>query len=300
MTSGRSEHSKGVIYGFSAYLVWGLFPLYWPLLKPAGAVEILVHRMLWSFIFLAIVAGIRRNWSDVWKVLRTPRLAGLLTIAAVLITINWGLYIWAINADHVIDASLGYFINPLINVAFGVLAFSERLRRVQWVAVSIAAAGVLWLTVDGGQLPWIGLTLGITFSAYGAVKKVADVESTESLTIETLLLLPFSLGYLVWSEQAGQAAFGHNGLWHTVFTMMAGVITALPLIAFGAAAIRIPYSLMGLMQYITPSMQFLLGLVVFHEAMSGARWAGFALIWVALAIFGTDAWRRRLKVEPLD
>ena len=291
--SSDSRHSRGLAYGVSAYAVWGLFPLYWPLLKPAGALEILAHRMVWSLVFLAFVDAARRNWSDIRKVLVTPRTRNLLAFAAVLISVNWGLYIWAVNSDHVIDASLGYFINPLINIALGVIIFRERLRRLQWVAVGVAALGVSWLTWDAGSLPWIGLALGLSFGSYGMVKKVANVDAVESLTAETLLLLPLSVGYLVWAEVNGTAAFAHAGFWQALWSVMAGVVTAIPLLAFGAAAIRIPYSTMGIMQYMTPTMQFLIGLFVFKEDMSPGRWLGFGVIWVALGIFSFDALRRR-------
>lgn len=296
----RSEHSKGLAYGLSAYLVWGLFPLYWPLLRPAGAVEILAHRMAWSLVFLAGLNTARNKWPQIKLVLRNRRLLGLLSAAAVLITINWGLYIWAVNADHVIDASLGYFMNPLMNVALGILIMRERLRKLQWVAVSIAAIGVLWMTLDSGQVPWIGLILGLSFSSYGMLKKVAGVEGVESLTVETILLFPFAIGYLVWIESAGQAAFLHTGTWQAIWSIMAGVVTAVPLIWFSAAAIRIPYSTMGLMQFITPTMQFLIGYLIRGEAMSSARWAGFIVIWVALVLFTTDAWRNGRNIVSSD
>ena len=287
----RSGFGRGLAYAFAAYGLWGLAPLYWPLLAPASAVEILAHRMTWSLIFLAILNGVRKNWSEIVAVMRNPRSLRLLAIASVLITINWGLYIWSVVNDHVIDAAFGYFINPLINVAFGVIIFREHLRKAQWLAVAVAAVGVLFLTVDAGRLPWIGLVLGVTFSAYGMVKKKADVDAVESLTVETILLLPFSLSYLVWLAVQGDLALGHHGVWQSVWTLMAGVVTAVPLLAFGAAAVRIPYSTMGLVQYCSPTLQFLIGLVVYHEVMTHGRWIGFIIVWVALAIFSIDAVR---------
>ena len=208
-----------------------------------------------------------------------------------MITLNWGLYIWSIVNEHVIDASLGYFINPLINVVFGVWVFSERLRKLQWLAFGVAAIGVLWITIDTHAVPWIGLILGVTFSAYGMVKKVADVDGVESLTIETLLLLPFSALYLIYLEFNGAAAFGHVSWNQTFWSLMAGVLTAVPLLAFGAAAVRIPYSTMGILQYMSPTIQFLIGFTVLHETMTSGRWIGFAIVWCGLAIFSIDALR---------
>lgn len=290
-TLERSGFGRGLAYAFTAYGLWGLAPLYWPLLAPASAVEILAHRMTWSLIFLAILNAVRKNWPEIVAVMRNPRSLRLLAMASVLITINWGLYIWSVVNDHVIDAAFGYFINPLINVAFGVIIFREHLRKAQWLAVGVAAIGVLFLTVDAGRLPWIGLVLGVTFSAYGMVKKKADVDAVESLTVETILLLPFSVSYLIWLAFQGQLALGHHGVWQSVWTLMAGVVTAVPLLAFGAAAVRIPYSTMGLVQYCSPTLQFLIGLVVYHEGMTHGRWIGFIIVWLALVIFSIDAVR---------
>ena len=290
-TPERSGTGRGLLYALAAYGSWGLAPLYWPLLAPATAFEILAHRMTWSLIFLAILNGVRKNWSEIVAVMSTPRSLRLLAVASVLITINWGLYIWAVVNDHVIDAAFGYFINPLINVAFGVIVFREELRKPQWVAVVIAAVGVIFLTVDAGRLPWIGLVLGVTFSAYGMVKKKADVDAVESLTVETILVLPFSVSYLVWLALQGQLALGNNGTWQTVWTLMAGVVTAVPLLAFGAAAVRIPYSTMGIVQYCSPTLQFLIGLLIYGETMTHGRWIGFIIVWTALVIFTVDAIR---------
>jgi chloramphenicol-sensitive protein RarD len=291
MSTERSGSGRGLVYGVLAYATWGLAPLYWQLLKPASATEILAHRIIWSLVFLVILNQVRKSWSDITAVLRQPRLVKLLIAASGFITLNWGLYIWSVVNDHVIDASLGYFINPLINVVWGVFMFREQLRKLQWVAFAIAGAGVLFVTVDAGALPWIGLTLGMTFSAYGAIKKMANVDAVESLTIETLLLLPFALGYLLFIEWDGTAAFLHAGATQAMWSMMAGVATAVPLLAFGAAAVRIPYSTMGILQYLSPSIQFIIGFTILGEAMTTGRWTGFAIVWFALAIFSVDAIR---------
>jgi chloramphenicol-sensitive protein RarD len=296
----RSGLGRGVLYGLAAYGLWGLAPLYWPLLAPATALETLAHRMTWSLIFLALLNAIRKNWSVIRQLLGNARVMKLLTIAAVLITINWGLYIWSVINGHVIDASLGYFINPLINVAFGVLIFKEKLRPLQWIAVAVAASGVLFLTLDAQAWPWIGLTLGVTFSAYGMVKKIANVDGVESLTIETLILLPFSIAYLGFLGVAGTIAFGNNGWGHAVLAVLAGLVTAVPLLAFGAAAVRIPYSLMGILQYCSPTIQFLLGFFFYEEVMTSGRWTGFAIVWLALVIFSADAFRSRKNYVVTD
>ncbi|MEY3278605.1 MAG: hypothetical protein RLZZ426_1091 [Actinomycetota bacterium] len=294
-TSQRSGATRGVVYAFSAYALWGLAPLYWPLLKPASALETLAHRMTWSLVFLVAVNSLRHTWPAIRNVFRNSKQMKLLGIASVLITVNWGLYIWAVLNGHVLDASLGYFINPLVNVAFGVMIFREKLRMAQWVAFVIAGIGVLWLTVDAGKLPWIGLVLGITFSAYGMVKKIADVDAVESLSIETILLLPFSGAYLIWLAFTGTIAFGNSGSTQAFWALLAGVVTAVPLLAFGAATVRIPYSTMGIIQYLSPTIQFLIGVFVLHEAMTQGRWVGFTIVWVSLIIFSIDAIRSGRK-----
>jgi len=296
----RSGVGRGMIYGFSAYALWGLAPLYWQLLRPASATEILASRMTWSLVFLAILNQVRRTWPAIVAVLRNRRSLRLLTIAALLITLNWGLYIWSVVNDHVIDASLGYFINPLVNVALGVFLLKEKLRKVQWTAVAIAACGVLWLTVDAGKIPWIGVILGLTFGSYGMVKKIANVDAVESLTVETILLLPFSTVYIIWLELQGTATFGHAGWLQGFWTLMAGVITALPLLAFGAATVRVPYSTLGILQYISPTLQFIIGFTVLHEHMTRGSWYGFGIVWIALAVFSVDAIRSGKRFAASD
>lgn len=281
--------ARGYFYGLSSYLIWGLFPLYWPLLAPASASETLAHRITWSLVFLAILNTIRGDWQKIGTVLKNRRQFGLLTGASILITINWGVYIWAVFNDHVIDASLGYFMNPIINIAFGVVLFREKLRKMQWFAITIAASGVIALVISTGQIPWVALTLGFSFGSYGMLKKLANVDAVESLTVETLILVPFSGAYLIYLFFIGELALGNHGFAQTTYSLLAGVVTAIPLLLFGAAAVRIPYSTMGIMQYITPTMQFLCGYLITHEPMSGGRWVGFGLVWIALAIYSVDA-----------
>ena len=250
--------------------------------------EVLAHRIIWSLVFMAIINSAMRLWRPVLAALRDRRVRRLLVVASVLITVNWGLYIWAVQTDHVVDAALGYFINPLVSVAMGIVAFHERLRRAQWVAMGIAASSLLMLAVDAHSIPWIGLILASSFGSYGLVKKLANIEAMASLTVETLIALPFALLYLGWLEGTGQAAFLHTSWGHTFTVLSAGAVTALPLLGFGAAAVRIPLSTLGLLQYLTPMVQFLLGVIVFHEAMSGLKWVGFIWLWIGLAVFATD------------
>ncbi len=278
--------------------MWGLFPLYWPLLKPLGSLEILSHRIVWSLGLMAVWMLVTRKlgWLRV-----VPRVTlAWLALAAVLVAFNWLLYIWAVNAGHVVETSLGYFINPLISVLLGVLVLGEKLRRAQWWALGLASVAVLVLAVDSGRPPWIALGLAPSFALYGLVKKRAGVGAVESLTFETAVLFLPALGYLVALEVQGAGAFGHVELSKALLMVGAGVATALPLVCFGAAANRVPLSTVGVLQYIAPSLQFMFGVLVFHEEMSRGRWAGFALIWVALVLFaGEGLWAaRRRRVSP--
>ncbi|TDD11542.1 EamA family transporter RarD [Nonomuraea deserti] len=282
---------RGVLFGIAAYTMWGLFPLYWPLLKPSSAVEILAHRMVWSLVAVAAVLAVRRHWSWFRELARRPGKLGLLSLAALVITVNWGTYIYAVNTGHVVESALGYFISPLVNVLFGVVLLRERLRPLQWAAVGFGALAVLVLTVDYGRPPWIALTLGMSFGAYGLVKKRANVAATESLAVETLVLLLPALGYLLFLQGTGAATFGTEGVWHAVLLASGGLVTAVPLICFGAAAIRVPLSTIGLLQYIAPILQFACGVLIVQEVMPPSRWIGFAIVWVALAVFTYDSLR---------
>ncbi|NRQ32556.1 EamA family transporter RarD [Nonomuraea sp. NN258] len=282
---------RGVLFGIAAYTMWGLFPLYWPLLKPSGAVEILAHRMVWSLVAVVAVLAVRRHWSWFRALLKQPKKLALLTLAAVVITVNWGTYIYAVNTGHVVESALGYFINPLVSVLFGVVLLRERLRTLQWVAVGFGALAVLVLTLDYGRLPWIALVLAVSFGVYGLVKKKANVGAAESLTVETLVLLAPALAYLVYLESSGQATFGHSTPTHALLLAGAGVITAVPLMFFGASAIRVPLSTIGLLQYIAPILQFMCGVLIAKETMPSSRWIGFSIVWLALAIFTYDSLR---------
>lgn len=280
---------RGVLYGVAAYTMWGLFPLYWPLLKPSGAVEILAHRMVWSLVVVVTLLAVRRHWS--WIRAITRRQLILLALAAVTVSVNWGVYIYAVNTGHVVESALGYFINPLVSVLFGVLIFRERLRRWQWIAVGLGTVAVLILTLDYGRLPWIALALAASFGTYGLIKKAAGVGSAESLTIETLVLLVPALGYLVVLQTNGTGTFGNHGLGHALLLVVSGLITAVPLMFFTASALRVPLTVIGLLQYIAPVLQFLCGVLIAHETMPVSRWAGFVVVWLALSVFTWDSVR---------
>lgn len=287
-------HRNGVIFGVAAYALWGLFPLYWPLLEPAGDLEILAHRIVWSLAVVLVLLGATGHLSAVRGL--SLRTYGLLAAGALVITVNWGTYIWAVNSGHVVETSLGYFINPLITVLLGVVILGERLRRWQWIALGIATLAVLVLTVDYGRPPWIALTLAFSFGTYGLIKKKAAVGAVESLAVETAVLFLPAGGFLLILELNGSGTFGHAS-WDTNLLLAgAGVVTAVPLLFFGAAAIRIPLTALGLLQYLAPIIQFILGVTVFDEDVPLLQLAGFALLWSALVLFTVEALRHRRAV----
>jgi chloramphenicol-sensitive protein RarD len=289
--------NPGMLYAALAFLAWGLFPLYFKALRSIPAQEILAHRMVWSLAFLAAVLLWRRQWTWLAAVARQPRVLAGFAASALLLSTNWGIYIWSVNHDRVVDASLGYFINPLVNVVLGYLLLKERMRPVQWTAVALAAAGVVWLTYDAGHPPWISLALGLTFGFYGLLRKTAALGALEGLSLETILLFPFAAGYLLWLSQAGQNGFAAAAPLPQALLALSGPVTAIPLLAFAAAARRLPLSLLGLMQYVVPTMQLLLGVWLYHEPFGTGRLIGFALIWGGLALYslegGMRSWRRR-------
>jgi len=291
-----SEQRRGTGFGVTAYLIWGLFPLFFPLLEPSGAIEILSHRVVWSLLVVAIVLLVSGNaWRRVPK---SRRPLGLLTLAAVLIAVNWAVYIWGVNHGHVVETSLGYFVNPLVTVALSVVVLRERLHRYQWVAVGIAAVGVVVLTIQAGRPPWIALILAGSFGAYGLIKKVVGVEPAAGLAVETAVLAPFAICYLLVLGANGQGTFTANGTGHALLLVAAGPITAVPLMLFAAASSRVPLSRMGLMQYLTPTIQFAIGVAVRHEPLPALRLVGFLTVWVALAVFTIEGATRRRRQQP--
>ena len=285
----------GIINATLAFLCWGLFPIYFHSLHDVPPGQILAHRVLWSLLFLAIVLTVRRQWKWLPAVLRQPRVIASFVASAFLLSANWLVYIWAVNNGHVIEASLGYFINPLVNIMFGYLLLKERLRAGQWAAIALAALGVAWLTWQAGTVPWIALILASSFGAYGLMRKTAALGSLEGLSFETMVLFPLALGYVIWLSQHGQNSFINCPADSTRWLLAAaGPITAIPLLMFAAGARKIPLSVLGLLQYISPTIQFLLGVWLFHEAFSAERMVGFLLIWSALALYAAEGlWRNR-------
>ncbi len=289
----------GALYAALAFALWGIFPLYFRQIASVPPGEILVHRIVWSLVFVLVVLGVRRQWAWVKPVLRSPKVLLAFAASAVLLSANWLVYIWAVNNNHVIDASLGYFINPLVNVLLGYTVLHERLRRAQWMALGIAAAGVLWLTVLAGHLPWIALALAGSFGAYGLLRKVATLGALEGLTLETLILAPIAATVLaVWMAH-GTSVFPAPDTRTNLWLIAAGPITAVPLLLFAAGARQISLTTLGLLQYIGPTLQLALGLWLFHEPFSPARLAGFGLIWLALALYSAEGWwRSRTTTAP--
>jgi len=280
--------SRGVWYAIGAYLSWGLFPIYWKALHQVPALELICHRIVWSCLTLYILIAIRGRWSTFTEAFTQPRVIGLYLIASVLIGINWLLFIVAVNSGYIIETSLGYFINPLLSVVLGVIFFKEKLRRLQWVAIGLAAAAVLYLAIVYGALPKYALALALTFSLYGLVKKVAPLGAVVGMTLETTLLLIPGFAYLAWQGHNGQAAYLHVSQFKLVLLLCSGMVTTLPLLLFAGAAQRIPLAQIGLLQYMAPTIQFLLGALMFHERVTAIQLGGYVLVWISLALFGAE------------
>lgn len=294
--SAQIAASRGTFAALGAYALWGVFPLYFPLLEPAGALEILAQRVFWTTVTCALVLAVLRRPLP-WRGLSIRQLR-LLAVAACAVAANWGIYIGAVNTGHVVEAALGYFINPLVTVLLGVVVLKERLRALQVVAVTVAVLAVLVLTVAYGHVPWIALSLALTFGGYGLLKKQASVAPLPSLAYESAVLTPFALAGIAALELTGRGTLSESP-GHLALLMTTGMVTAGPLLLFGAAANRVPLSVLGLLQYVTPILQLAIGVLVRHEPMTGTRWAGFSLVWLALAVFASDGLRtRRLRTAP--
>jgi chloramphenicol-sensitive protein RarD len=289
---------KGILYAFGAYLIWGLVPIYWKLIKHVPAIQLIGHRIIWSFILLAAVLFATRKWRELRAPVFDLKILRIYFIAALLVGANWLIYVWAVNSSYIIEASLGYFINPLLSVLLGVVFLRERLRLFQWIAIGLAAAGVLYLTVDYGHLPWISLGLAFTFGFYGLVKKIAPLSSLSGLTLETGILFLPALLFLAYQDRLGQGAFLHTGMVSDFLMAGAGFITTIPLLLFVSAARRIPLTMVGIIHYITPTCQFLLGVLVYGETFSAKRAIGFGIVWIALIIFGVDSLLSLRTVPP--
>jgi len=284
---------SGILYASLAFLCWGLFPIYFHALGEVPPLQILAHRMLWSLAFLLIVLVLRRQWG--WlETVRQPRVFWSFVASALLLSANWLVYIWAVKNNHVIEASLGYFINPMVNIMLGYVVLKERMRRLQWVAIAIAALGVLWLTVQSGTVPWIALILAFSFGAYGLLRKTAALGALEGLSFETIVLFPLAAAYVIWLTVNGQNVFLTTSSDTTRWLLiMAGPLTAIPLLLFATGARKIPLSVLGLLQYLSPTLQFLLGVLLFKEAFTADRLVGFLMIWGALILFAGEGLLRR-------
>ena len=282
-----SKNKLGLLFGVSAYSLWGAFPLYWPLLEPANPLEIVSHRAVWTLVFCFMVLAATKALKTTLVTLKRPTVAVKLFLSSLLISVNWLVYIWATNNEHVVEASLGYYINPLIIIGFGVIFLKEKMRPLQWAAVSIATIGVLVLTFDYGRLPWIALALAFSWGSYGLIKKQLGLGALEGLAIETFISSFFYLAYLIYIGNQGTGQFGHGwGL--TALLISAGAVTAIPLLLFNGSTNRLPFTTIGLLQYITPTLQFSIGVWVLNEDMPTARWIGFLIIWAALVTLAID------------
>ena len=291
-----SKNKLGLLFGVSAYSLWGAFPLYWPLLEPANPLEIVSHRAVWTLVFCFIVLAATKALKTTLVTLKRPTVAIKLFLTSLLISINWLVYIWATNNEHVVEASLGYYINPLIIIGFGVIFLKEKMRPLQWASVSIATFGVLVLTFDYGRLPWIALALAVSWGSYGLIKKQLGLGALEGLAIETFISSFFYLAYLVYLGDQGTGQFGQSwGL--TVLLISAGAVTAIPLLLFNGSTNRLPFTTIGLLQYITPTLQFSIGVWVLNEDMPTARWIGFLVIWAALVTLAIDLIRSSRTVD---
>jgi chloramphenicol-sensitive protein RarD len=302
MSEDQGRARAGLMLGIGAYLLWGVLPLYFKALAHVAPTEIVAHRILWSLAFLGLLVTLWRRWPAIRAALGTGKVLITLSVTAVLIGINWLTYIYAVVSGHVLEGSLGYYLNPLVNVLLGVVLLKEKLTRGQVFATGLAAAGVAVLAAGAGSALWISLTLAASFALYGFLRKVAPVDSLEGLSIETALLMPIALAWVLWLQQGGDGSFGRSSLATDLLLVLGGAITAIPLLLFTEAARRLPYSTLGFLQYIAPSMQFLLAVLAFGEPLTTAHIICFSAIWTALAIFTLDGWRvaRRNRREPLE
>lgn len=289
LSSGNSDRKKGALYTFSAFTLWGLFPIYWKLIQNVSALEILSHRIFWSFIFIVFLIIIERKTARIHRVWRqlaeNPRQLGFVLLASVLISANWLIYIWAVNNDHVVESSMGYYINPLVSVLLGIIFLKERLNRWQTIALLLAAAGVLVQTIGFGGFPWIALSLALSFGFYGLTKKMIPIDATLELTFETLCMLPVAFIYLAHLQVTGTLAFASGSLLQTVLLIGTGVVTAVPLLLFAEGAQRITLTMVGFFQYVSPTLTLIIGLLVFHEPFTLIQFFSFALIWAGLLVF---------------
>ena len=290
--------NRGVVYAASAYACWGLFPLYFRQIAQVPAHEVLVHRIVWSFVLMMGLLAVRRQWAWLGPVLRTPKVLAAFAASALLLSANWLTYIWAVNNGHVVDASLGYYITPLVNVLLGFVVLHERPRHTQWAALALACLGVLWLGIQAGHLPWIALVLAASFGAYGLLRKIAVLGAVEGLSLETLILAPFAVAVLAWWWAAGVSHFPAADAGTNLWLIGIGPLTAVPLLLFAAGARRVSMTTLGLLQYIGPSIQLVVGVWYFGETFGGPRLLGFMLIWAALLVYSADGWWATRQPRP--
>jgi chloramphenicol-sensitive protein RarD len=291
-----SEQTRGTWYTALAYVLWGFFPIYWKFLAGISSLQLTCHRIVWSFLLLLALTARSTEWREVWAASRLPRVLGMYAAAAVTIAVNWLVFVWAANGGQIVQTSLGYFINPLLSVVLGVVFFRERLRPFQWVSVALAAAGVLYLTISLGAPPWIALFLAATFGTYGLVKKIAPLSAVHGLTLETSILFVPAAGYLIWAEASGTGALMHSGAMRDTLMVAGGPVTTIPLLLFAAGVQRIPLSLVGMLQYVNPTMQILIAVFMYREPFTRVQLAGFGLVWAALALFAVEGYMTRRVV----
>lgn len=282
--------SRGTWYVALAYTLWGFFPIYWKALAGFPPLQLIGHRIVWSVVVLAMLIARTQDWRVLWQAARTPRVLGIYTTAGVAIALNWLMFVWAVSVNQIVQISLGYFINPLLSVVLGLLVFHERLRKLQWVSIALASAGVLYLTVAQGAVPWIAMFLAASFGTYGVMKKLAQLGPVHGLALETGILFVPAAGFLLWEELSGRGALGHSGLLRDVMMVGAGPITTIPLLLFAAGVRQIPLTLVGMLQYINPTMQIAIGVLLYKEPFTSAQLLGFGLVWSALVLLAAEGY----------
>jgi chloramphenicol-sensitive protein RarD len=290
---------KGTLYALGAYFIWGFFPVYFKLLHEAPPIQVVCHRIVWSFVLLAIILSARREWKTLRLAITGPKMLGIFLISSILLSVNWLTYIYGVQAGYIVETSLGYFINPLVSVLFGIVFLHERLRSLQWVAVTLAGVGVLYLTIDYGYVPWIALVLAFSFGLYGLVKKTSPLGSFYGLSLETGLLFIPCISFLIFAGINGTGVFGHSDMLTNILLILTGPFTAVPLLLFGAAARMIDLSMLGLLQYIAPTLQFLIGVWIYNEPFTFSNLVGFCIIWLALAILWVEGYSQYRRVRSV-
>ena len=296
----QKEKTAGIMFAVAAYGLWGILPLYWKLISNVFSMEILSNRIVWAFVFMALIIVLTKQWDELKLLVKNKKQMLNICAASILIAINWGMYIWAVNSNRIVDASLGYYINPLLAVALGVLIYKEKLSYWTWTAITVASIGVIIKTVQYGKIPWVSLGLAISFALYGAIKKSVKANSIVGLTIETAMLAPAAAAYIVVRHISGVGAFRTEGALVILLLVGAGIVTAIPLLLFSSAAKRLPLSLVGLTQYISPSISLLIAVLVYHEAFTNVDMIAFSFIWAALVIYSISQMNIGKELESVE